>query len=304
MKKHILIIAVLAITMQSFSQINTKNIENVPMANPVEIIDITGPSAMGGDETLWSEDFADETTPNITTEDIAGYGDWRWSNESPGGMWSENAGVIQSLTADNGFMIMEADFYNTGPQNGLPEDGQTVGENPINAAFTIGPIDLTNSETSELVLQFYSNYRICCYYSPSDANDLNVYMSTDGGVNFNDLNYIEGETYEVNVEKETFSQIPLGNYLTLDSLGSLNADNVYFKFEWVGTHYFWMIDDLSVIQRPAYDLKMQSAWLTMENPTNIEYYSIPETQMPDEMLIGAEVYNLSLIHISEPTRPY
>ncbi|MBL32124.1 MAG: hypothetical protein CMP62_05325 [Flavobacteriales bacterium] len=291
MKKHILIIAVLAITMQSFSQINTKNIENVPMANPVVIIDITGPSAMGGDETLWSEDFADETTPNITTEDIAGYGDWRWSNESPGGMWSENAGVIQSLTADNGFMIMEADFYNTGPQNGLPEDGQTVGENPINAAFTIGPIDLTNSETSELVLQFYSNYRICCYYSPSDANDLNVYMSTDGGLNFNDLNYIEGETYEVNVEKETFSQIPLGNYLTLDSLGSLNADNVYFKFEWVGTHYFWMIDDLSVIQRPAYDLKMQSAWLTMENPANIEYYSIPETQMPDEMLIGAEVYN-------------
>ena len=291
MKKHILIIAVLAITMQSFSQINTKNIENVPMANPVVIIDITGPSAMGGDETLWSEDFADETTPNITTEDIAGYGDWRWSNESPGGMWSENAGVIQSLTADNGFMIMEADFYNTGPQNGLPEDGQTVGENPINATFTIGPIDLTNSETSELVLQFYSNYRICCYYSPSDANDLNVYMSTDGGLNFNDLNYIEGETYEVNVEKETFSQIPLGNYLTLDSLGSLNADNVYFKFEWVGTHYFWMIDDLSVIQRPAYDLKMQSAWLTMENPANIEYYSIPETQMPDEMLIGAEVYN-------------
>ncbi len=291
MKKHILIITVLAITMQSFSQINTKNIENIPMANPVEIIDVTGPSAMGGDEILWSEDFADETTPNITTEDIAGYGDWRWSNESPGGMWSENAGVIQSLTADNGFMIMEADFYNTGPQNGLPEDGQTVGENPINAAFTIGPIDLTNSETSELVLQFYSNYRICCYYSPSDANDLNVYMSTDGGLNFNDLNYIEGETFEVNVEKETFSQIPLGDYLTLDSLGSLNADNVYFKFEWVGTHYFWMIDDLSVIQRPAYDLKMQSAWLTMENPTNIEYYSIPETQMPDEMLIGAEVYN-------------
>ena len=55
--------------------------------------------------------------------------------------------------------------------------------------------------------------------------------------------------------------------------------------------YFWMIDDLSVIQRPAYDLQMKSAWLTMENPPNIEYYSIPENQMPEEMLIGAEVYN-------------
>ena len=54
---------------------------------------------------------------------------------------------------------------------------------------------------------------------------------------------------------------------------------------------FWMIDDLSVIQRPAYDLKMQSSWLVMENPEYIEYYSIPESQMPDQMLIGAEIYN-------------
>ena len=29
----------------------------------------------------------------------------------------------------------------------------------------------------------------------------------------------------------------------------------------------------------------------MENPQYIEYYSIPESQMPDQMLIGAEVYN-------------
>ena len=31
-----------------------------------------------GDDVLWSEDFPDETIPNITTEDITGFGDWRW----------------------------------------------------------------------------------------------------------------------------------------------------------------------------------------------------------------------------------
>ena len=139
MKKSILIV-VLAITLQSFSQIDIKNIENVPMANPIEIIDTPGPSALGGDDVLWSEDFADETTPNIITEDVAGFGDWKWSDQSPGGQWSENAGVIQSETPNNGFMIMEADFYNTSPQNDVP-DGQ-VGENPLSASFTIGPIDL------------------------------------------------------------------------------------------------------------------------------------------------------------------
>jgi hypothetical protein len=282
MKKHLLIIALIALIFQVSAQIDIKNITNVPMANPIEINDIIEPSQMGGEELLWYEDFANDSIPNISTEDIAGYGNWRWSNTSPGGQWSENTGLIQSETPDNGFMIMEADFYNTSPQNGVA-DGE-VGENPINATFTIGPIDLSSSETEELVLQFYSNYRICCFYSPSTSNDLNVYISTDGGTVFSDLNYIEGETFEVNVEKETFSQIPLGNFTP-------NIDSVYFKFEWIGTHYYWMIDDISVIQRPEYDLKMQSAWLTMENPANIEYYSIPLSQMPDEMLIGAEVYN-------------
>jgi len=235
-----------------------------------------------GDDVLWYEGFSDSNISNVITEDISGYGDWVWSTEPPGGQWSENTGIIESDTPENGFMLMAADFYNTSPQNGVAEG--EVGENQINATFTIGPVDLSSSETEELVLQFYSDYRICCYYPNNSNNDLNVYISTDGGATFSDLDYIEGNIYEVNVQTQTLSQIPLGNF-------SPNTSDVYFKFEWIGTHYYWMIDDLSIIQRPAYDLKMQSAWLTMEDPTNIEYYSIPENQMPDEMLIGAEVYN-------------
>ncbi len=280
MKKTLLITLSILFGLSNYAQINIKHIENAPMSNYTQITDTNTPTSQtGGDEILWSNDFSDTTS--FTSEDIAGFGDWRWSTTAPGGQWSENAGVIQSETPENGFMLMEADFFNTSPQNGVA-DGE-VGENPINASFTVGPIDLT-SDTEQLVLQFYSNYRICCYYSPSDQNDLNVYISTDGGETFNDLEYIEGETFEVNVEKQTLSQIPLGNYAP-------NTDGVYFKFEWIGTHYYWMIDDLSVIQRPSHDLKMQSAWLTMENPQYVEYYTIPENQMPDQMLIGAEVYN-------------
>ena len=280
MKKLLLISLSLIFGLSNYAQINTKKINQLHVSSPTEIIDINTPSSMGGDEILWSENFEDIT--NITTEDIAGFGDWRWSTTAPGGQWSENTGIIQSATPENGFMLMEADFFNTSPQNGVVEG--EVGENPIHASFTVGPIDLSSSETEELVLQFYSNYRICCFYSPSPNNDLNVYISTDGGTTFNDVNYIEGENYEVNVEKETLSQVTLVDF-------AANTDDVYFKFEWIGTHYFWMIDDISVIKRPAYDLKMLSSWLTMENPAAIEYYSIPENQMPDQMLIGAEVYN-------------
>ena len=219
MKKNVLIIITLIIGLQSYAQIDSKKINHVPMYNPSVVIDISTPSAMGGDDVLWSEDFSDNTTPNIVTEDIAGYGDWKWSDQSPGGQWSANTTIIASETPENGFMLMEADFYNTGPQNGLPEDG-TVGENPINASFTIGPIDLSASETEELVLQFYSDYRICCYQAGAGNNDLNVYISTDG-VDFQDLDYIEGDTYDTNVQSFSLSQIPLGNH-------AANVDGVYF----------------------------------------------------------------------------
>jgi hypothetical protein len=280
MKKHILIIILLAINAQLYSQTNMENVQHVPMASTIENNDITTPSVMGGEEALWSEDFSDETIPNVITEDMTGDGDWRWSNEEPQGMWT-SGGLFTMPTGSNGFMMMEADFYNSPPQNG-EEDEMT--SNPIHATFSIGPIDLSSSETEQLVLQFHSEYRICCSPPGDGGNDLNVYISTDGGEIFSDLNYIEGDTYEGNERTYTISQIQLGDF-------SANIDSIYFKFEWIGTHYYWMIDDISVIERPAYDLQMKSAWLTMEDEEFIEYYITPKNQMADQMLIGAEVYN-------------
>ncbi len=284
MKKTILITLLSTLVLCVNSQITHKVVKDAPRTDIGQIDETTNTNQfMGGTVALWSEDFSDNTIPNVVTQDNSGYGDWKWSTSSPGGQWTAAAQImIESETPDNGFMLMEADFYNTGPQNGLPEDG-TVGENAINAYFTIGPIDLSASETTELVLQFYSDYRICCFPSSNGSNDLNVYVSTDGQ-SFQDLDYIEGDTYETNNRTSVLSQIPLGNY-------AANTNGVYFRFEWIGTHYYWMIDDISVIARPAYDLQMKSSWLTMEDPANIEYYSIPVNQMPDQMLIGAEVYN-------------
>ena len=281
MKKTLLLITLLVFSL-SFSQVNNKNIQTWTESNNTTITN-TNNSQLGGDEfTVWENDFSDQTLPNISIENVGGYGDWIWSTESTQGQWGANAGLIESPTVDNGFMLIDADWFNTYPNNGV-EDG-AVGENAINSSFTIGPIDLSSSETSALVLQFYSYYRICCFAAGNGANDMNVYISTDNGVTFEDLNYIEGNIYETNVGTQTLSQVPLGAYAP-------NVENVYFKFEWIGTHYFWMIDDMSIIQQPAYDLKMLSAWLTMEDPANIEYYAIPESQMPNEMLFGAEIYN-------------
>ena len=244
-----------------------------------------------GGEPLWSEDFSSGIPQNMSMEDN-GFGGWNVSTIGSQGQWSSPNLIVESPTNANGFMLIDADFYNSYPQNNVDEG--IVGENGINASFTIGPLNFESSSTDELTLEFYSLYRICCTAAGAGGNDLNIFISTDGGTTFEDLNYIEGDIYETNTAKQVLSQIPLKDF-------SANTNNVYFKFEWIGTHYFWMIDDISVSQRPNYDLQMKSAWISMENPANIEYHTIPMSQMPEEMLIGAEVYNFGYENEEEVT---
>lgn len=284
MKKTILSLVALLLVFQNYAQINLLNEKQIPKYT---ISNVNSQNSQGiFNEIIWSEDFSNSDNENINLEDISSYGGWTWSTSGSQGMWSAGgSNIIESETPDNGFMIIDADFYNSYPQNNV--ENEQVGENPINASFSIGPIDLSQSPTEELSLQFYSNYRICCYNSSTGNNDLNVFIGkvdATGTISWDDLNYIEGDSYEINEEKETFSQIPLSGF-------SANVDSVYFKFEWIGTHYYWAIDDLSVAQRPEYDLRVKSGWIAMRDPENIEYYSIPVSQLPDSMVFGAEVYN-------------
>jgi len=301
MKKLLLACLLISLGLTSYSQISMKDISGVQMMSEINPNNTNTPSAFMGDDPLWYEDFSDYNTPNVTTEDLAGYGDWKWSDQKPEGMWTENTEIINSMTPENGFMMMEADFYNSCGQNDIecvdeaPNDGinDIIGENPINAHFTIGPIDLSSAQSNNLALQFYSDYRICCYQPGSGNNDLNIYISTDGGTTFTDLDFVGGDTYETNVQKEEFVQIPISDF-------NANVNDVYFRFEWLGTHYYWMIDDMQVTERPAYDLEIQSSWLCQTNLENasgydpsdlVEYYSIPQSQVPDQVTIGATAYN-------------
>jgi len=187
-----------------------------------------------GQALLFEEDFANEIPENVTIEDISGFGDWQWSDQAPQGYYSQNSFIINSETPENGFMIMEADLYNTFIANPF---GSPVLENIIHATFTIGPIDLSSSNTNSLTLQFYSQSRRYCDDFDS-ACDINIYMSTDGTI-FNNLNY--QLTDSTNSFVEELVQIPLTDFDT-------SFNNIYFKFEWSGSHYHWMIDDISVFE--------------------------------------------------------
>ena len=121
MKKTLLLITLLIFSL-SFSQVNNKNIQTWSYGNNT-IITNTNNLQLGGDEVVfWEYDFSDQTLPNVTVENIGGYGDWIWSTESTQGQWGTNAGLIASPTVDNGFMIIDADWFNTYPNNGVGID--------------------------------------------------------------------------------------------------------------------------------------------------------------------------------------
>ena len=94
MKKTLLLITLLVFSL-SFSQVNNKNIQTWTESNNT-IITNTNNSQLGGDEfTVWENDFSDQTLPNMSIENVGGYGDWIWSTESTQGQWGANAGLIE-----------------------------------------------------------------------------------------------------------------------------------------------------------------------------------------------------------------
>ena len=144
MKKILLLLNFVLIFSLSNSQVNSKNIQSVSYISNYTINDINNSQSMGGDENvIWEEDFANQIPENVSIESVGTYGDWIWSNESTQGQWGANAGLIESPSVDNGFMLLDADYFNSYPQNGVAEG--EVGENSVNSSFIIGPIDLSSS---------------------------------------------------------------------------------------------------------------------------------------------------------------
>ena len=107
MKKTLLYFNTFLIFSITFSQVNIKDVQALSNINNTIINDINNSLSMGGDSVivLWEEDFANQIPENTSVENIGGYGDWIWSTESTQGQWGTNAGLIESPTVDNGFMI-------------------------------------------------------------------------------------------------------------------------------------------------------------------------------------------------------
>ena len=176
---------------------------------------------------------------------------WTWEADADvsEGAFAPNA-PIASPSAANGAVVFNSDFYdNDGSQTNLGG-----GSNPApHFADLISPtINLEDQEN--IAISFYSYYR-------NFSNTVTLSWSNDGGATWS-------ETINVHDLKEAPSNVNALNTRKLIYLpGAGDTEEFKFKFTFAGEYYFWMIDDVAVIEQPDHDLKISSFFYTPANHT-------------------------------------
>jgi hypothetical protein len=292
MKNAYLVLACLLIgTSSAFSQLKP---DNVPVHAQQEIVvessnDIpdaqSAPSnssnaaitaSRGGTGNLWEEDFGGGFPNGWVADDASGINPWKWSTNGSHGNFNNSQGAnydepISSTTAANGFLINDPDSANQAAY-GQPS-GTTY--QYLESYFATPEIDLGAAYPS-LLLEFEQSFRL------NNGVDMIVQVSTDS-TNWTDY------TVQGNVANNTGSDDP--DLVSVNISGAVGtSETLFLRIGWSARVYFWMIDDMRIIEGLGNDLAMTDVWHgDIDNA--FEYQQIPLTQA-QEIVIGASCFNL------------
>jgi len=195
-------------------------------------------------------------------------GSWGYWNSvgTSGGNPTGPAAAISSSTAANGFLISDIDSANHWNGNSGASSGSSY--HFIESYFTTSAIDL--SGFPNVSLEFEHSFRI------NNSVDLTVSVSTDS-TNWTTYN-VQG-----NATNNQASADP--EYLSLNiSAVAGNSSTTYIKIGWNARVYFWMIDDIKIVETPdnMIDLSETSfgGWYTTPttNGFGLDYNMIPLSQ--------------------------
>ena len=192
---------------------------------------------------IWSEDFSSGFPSLWSTNSTNMAGafatcPWAWSTDGTWGYWNGNQGnspsnAITSTTASNGFLICDTDSANH-TANGQPS-GSTY--QYIESYVTTNAIDLSMYPAVSVEFEHlfrYNNLGNTNFTPPT------VYVSSDS------INWTE---YQVNSGMPNNTQSSNPEYTSINiSTVAGNQSTVYLKFGWVARCYYWMIDDIKIVE--------------------------------------------------------
>jgi hypothetical protein len=249
--KKLLIALALLVSFNLYSQ-QIEQLQNISTPQKDNVINqarsATQSSTLEDEVIIWYEDFENGLDGNNSSTDPSWSVDgddgelWQKDYNGSNGAFSLNAGTLESTTADNGWMIFDCDSSNTNFNTNPTQINALVHER--SGQLITPSIDL--SDHDEVTLSFEHSFRWCCFSS----HEIIVSVSADAGVNWTD--YIVNEEYVFNEGSTT-----LNTQIIISSVAA-NQENVLIRFDWSGeeetaSHYYWMIDDVRVIETPEYN---------------------------------------------------
>ncbi len=214
-----------------------------------ETMAFQAPSYKSGDEVIWQESFSETSSQDWDFVDLAGHGGWEHTFNGSQGQFSGEGLPINSPSAEDGFMILDADLINTPYEPG----------NPIVPDAYIQSPAINLSDHQYVILEFYHFFR---YFSGAE---LLVGVSTDGE------NWTEWDV-KGNVGVNQYSPNPLIEQINISEVAG-GANEVYLRFHFRGSHwYFWQVDDLAIKSMTENDLAIERVKTGL-------YHSMPELQV-------------------------
>ncbi|MDA3867123.1 MAG: T9SS type A sorting domain-containing protein [Salinivirgaceae bacterium] len=270
MRKFTLLLAMIAFVSFSFAQKGfVPKEQTLRKADPVQKVEKKQVQEKSPGDVLWEHDFNGDLWSGTSEDglpvpsgapegwaltDASGNGYyWRWDTVGPRGNFTspgddchEPEDPIDSETADNGFMMLEANYYNT------PFDCNGILEDAMDAAVVYeAGLDFSNNPSVHLIYMQWN--RFCCGGYTEDVGAF-FEVSTDGGTTWVSKHVEFGaiNAGDLNDSEET----------KVDISAMVGGEaNVQFRFRLVGeSHYHWEIDDLRFVEPWLHDILAVDYW--------------------------------------------
>jgi len=234
----------------------------------LKLIENSSLSKAPGD-TLFYEDFGTGFSANgWVSNNVSQNGyDWIYTTAAPGGQYSGNITAITSTTGANGFASLRSDFYNTPTPSG--------GFFNMDTYLTSGPIVI--SPKSNILLRWQQSFRYCCATSAA----LEVQVSPDS---INWTNYSAKASVNANTATTGSFQVNI-------SAAAANQGTLYIRFYQDASHYYWMIDDIAIVEGAPNQLELTRS-LSSFGPIDREgFFTLVPALMTQPLSFRGEIKN-------------
>lgn len=252
----------------------------------------TPPLPQANGDTLYLYDFNNGLPTGWTNSGSTANTLWEYrgvsttpsnSTGSRGAFANSNV-VIQSPTQNNGFMIFDSDYLDD------PNGANGVGVSPAPHVGSLITEALNFSNAQEIIIQFNSYFR-------TFESGAGLAFSYDGGVTFPDTAFIHTNLI-------ANQATPLNEEIRFDASAFIGGKpNVKIAFVFDGrnplglnggqnqrSYYFWMIDDVKILQKPGNDLMAFDVTLAQPN-TFGEHSAVPQFLAETWIMNGRVINN-------------